>query len=55
MNKVFFVEPLSCSHHITPTQSNYCMALIKDAVNMPKNIRQVDCRFKKAVVFLMKY
>jgi hypothetical protein len=55
MNKGFFVEPLLCSHHISPTQSNYHATLIRDTVNMPKNIGQVDCCFKKAVGFLMKY
>ncbi len=34
---------------------NYCVTLIRDAVNMPKNIRHADCHFKKSIGFLMKY
>jgi hypothetical protein len=55
MNKGYFVEPLLCSHHILPTQSNYCATLIRDAISMLKNIGQVDCCFKKGVGFLVKY
>ncbi len=55
MNKGFIVEPLLCSHHISPTEANYCATLIRDIVNMSKNIGPVDCCFKKAVGFLMKY
>jgi hypothetical protein len=55
MNKGLFVEPLSCSRHISPTQLNYHATLIRDVVNMSKNIGQADCSFKKAVGFLMKY
>jgi hypothetical protein len=40
---------------MSPTQLNYCATLIGDTVNMPKNIGQVDCCFKKAIGFLMKY
>jgi hypothetical protein len=55
MNKYFFVEPLSCSHHISSTQLNYCTTSIRDTINMPRNIGQVDCHFKNAIEFLMKY
>jgi hypothetical protein len=54
-NKGFFVEPLLCSHHISPTQLNYHATLIRDIVNMSKNIGPADCSFKEAVGFLMKY
>jgi hypothetical protein len=41
MNKGFFVEPLSCSHQISPTQSNYRATLIRDVANMSRNIGPV--------------
>jgi hypothetical protein len=55
MNKCFFVSPLLCLHHISPTQANKCATLIRDVVNMSKNIGPVDCCFKKTTGFLMKY
>jgi hypothetical protein len=54
LNKGFFVEPLSCSHHTSPTQSNYHATLIRDVVNMSIGPAK-DCCFKKAIGLLMKY
>ncbi len=54
MNKSFIVEPLLCSHHLSPIQLN-CATLIRDIVNMSKNFGPADCGFKKAIGFLIKY
>jgi hypothetical protein len=36
-------------------QPNYHATLIREALNMPKNVARVDCRFQKALGFLLKY
>jgi hypothetical protein len=50
-----FVKPFCVCTILHTMQPNYHALLISNVVNMPNNIGQVDCYFKKAVGFLMKY